>query len=423
MMSSKLIFTFIVAFLACLNAQVVVKKVKPYDQTNGLDSNGTNVCSYEETISIQVNQTYMTQRFITVYHKKCFWCSPRRKLITQNVLASRIETRYVNRDVYHCCSGWVRNDQKESSCKIPVCSIDCKNGGTCVGPNTCKCKEGFSGMVCQIDNNECADPKIHKCEHVCNNKKGGFYCGCYIGYQLQSDGKSCKDINECNDSPCGCYKDDGVCQSECVNTQGSYYCKCRDGYFLNSAERCEDRNECFESPSNCDHKCVNTPGSFKCQCFSGFRHNPSTSKCEDINECSLNNGGCSHNCINFNGSYTCTCPKGKYLTDNGKTCKDVDLSKRLKIICHSDLMDILACNDITAKINITSVFYGRTSTKLCPSNKVGNLDCVLANAKSQLSSCNGVSSCLVMLNTFPDPCPGIEKYAQVTYKCEIPKQN
>ena len=84
---------------------------------------------------------------------------------------------------------------------------------------------------------------------------------------------------------------------------------------------------------------------------------------------------------------------------------------------------MISCDDIKAKLNVTSVFYGRTSAKLCPTNNVGNLDCVLPNAKDQLAVCNGVSSCLVMLDTFTDPCPGIEKYAQVTYKCELPKKN
>lgn len=30
-----------------------------------------------------------------------------------------------------------------------VCSGDCHNGGTCVGPDTCQCADGWTGPLCQ----------------------------------------------------------------------------------------------------------------------------------------------------------------------------------------------------------------------------------------------------------------------------------
>ena len=36
------------------------------------------------------------------------------------------------------------------------------------------------------------------CIHLCNNTIGSYVCGCDIGYQLDSDGVTCIDINECN---------------------------------------------------------------------------------------------------------------------------------------------------------------------------------------------------------------------------------
>ena len=35
------------------------------------------------------------------------------------------------------------------SLSTAVCAVDCENGGTCTGPNTCKCANGWSGDHCQ----------------------------------------------------------------------------------------------------------------------------------------------------------------------------------------------------------------------------------------------------------------------------------
>ena len=31
-----------------------------------------------------------------------------------------------------------------------VCNIECRNGGECVAPDACKCKDGFEGKFCQL---------------------------------------------------------------------------------------------------------------------------------------------------------------------------------------------------------------------------------------------------------------------------------
>ena len=41
------------------------------------------------------------------------------------------------------------------------------------------------------------------CIHLCNNTIGSYVCGCDIGYQLDSDGVTCIDINECNSNNTG----------------------------------------------------------------------------------------------------------------------------------------------------------------------------------------------------------------------------
>ncbi|XP_014669426.1 PREDICTED: low-density lipoprotein receptor-related protein 2-like isoform X2 [Priapulus caudatus] len=73
--------------------------------------------------------------------------------------------------------------------------------------------------------NECAVVQMNQCEHTCVNTLTSFYCKCNPGYTLMQDGKACKDMNECMDTP-------GVCSQICVNTPGSYNCKCdvNNGY-------------------------------------------------------------------------------------------------------------------------------------------------------------------------------------------------
>ena len=40
------------------------------------------------------------------------------------------------------------------------------------------------------DVDECAGPD-HGCDHNCLNSKGSYYCSCFEGYELSSDGHMC----------------------------------------------------------------------------------------------------------------------------------------------------------------------------------------------------------------------------------------
>lgn len=406
----------------------LLHNVEANDKTNGLDKNGANVCTYVETISKKMNETYLSQRFTTHYFQTCNWlgCKNISRLVTKNVHSVRLVTRYLDRNVHYCCNGWSRKDSSHTQCDVPICNIKCRNGGKCVGPDKCQCKDGFSGSFCQLDNNECTDKKKTGCSQLCINTKGGYRCACNIGYNLQADGKSCNDIDECIDSKrrCGCAKDDGVCKATCHNTQGSYTCKCLKGYYKNSAGLCEDTNECALDQTLCDQKCINNPGNYSCQCFKGFQYDSKNKKCVDTDECSAGKGGCSHKCVNTAGSYVCACPYGKYLMDDGKTCKDVDLNSKSVTFCQSGSIGMLSCDKYTDQINVTSVFYGRVTDKLCQTGDyTSNLSCVAdkdADAAPKLSECNGMPSCIVMLDMWKDPCPGVEKYATVNYRCVSP---
>ena len=117
--------------------------------------------------------------------------------------------------------------------RIAVCNKGCKNGGTCVKPNTCSCAPGYTGPSCEsgitgnlstvveqkkmkkivnhflfsffslsslvvlrvyADLDECAAPSSNLCQQTCINTAGSYQCACHDGFQLQDDGRSCKCI-------------------------------------------------------------------------------------------------------------------------------------------------------------------------------------------------------------------------------------
>ncbi|XP_029425026.1 signal peptide, CUB and EGF-like domain-containing protein 1 isoform X3 [Nannospalax galili] len=154
------------------------------------------------------------------------------------------------------------------------------------------------------------------CDRTCKDTATGVRCSCPVGFTLQSDGKTCKDINEC-------LMNNGGCDHFCRNTVGSFECGCRKGHKLLTDERtCQDIDECsFER--TCDHICINSPGGFQCLCHRGYTLY-GTTHCGDVDECSINNGSCERGCINTKGSYECICPPGRQLHWNRKDCVEMN---------------------------------------------------------------------------------------------------
>uniref|UniRef100_A0A673UR08 Signal peptide, CUB and EGF-like domain-containing protein 2 n=1 Tax=Suricata suricatta TaxID=37032 RepID=A0A673UR08_SURSU len=150
------------------------------------------------------------------------------------------------------------------------------------------------------------------CDRTCRDTATGVRCSCPVGFTLQPDGKTCKDINEC-------LANNGGCDHFCRNTVGSFECGCQKGYKLLTDERtCQDIDECsFER--TCDHVCINSPGSFQCLCHRGYTLY-GTTHCGDVDECSMGNGSCEQGCVNTKGSYECVCPPGRRLHWNRKDC-------------------------------------------------------------------------------------------------------
>ncbi|KAG7469638.1 hypothetical protein MATL_G00131040 [Megalops atlanticus] len=163
------------------------------------------------------------------------------------------------------------------SCHIAVCRPDCKNRGKCVKPNTCACALGYSGPTCEEA--ICEPP----CEHggTCLARN---LCTCPYGYV----GPRCQTM------VCNRHCENG---GECVSPD---VCKCRPGWY---GPTC--------SSAVCKPVCLNGGTCIKpnvCVCPSGFYG----AQCQ-IAVCSppcKNGGQCMRNNV-------CSCPEGY----TGKRCQ------------------------------------------------------------------------------------------------------
>ncbi|KAI5632398.1 low-density lipoprotein receptor domain class A domain-containing protein [Phthorimaea operculella] len=121
----------------------------------------------------------------------------------------------------------------EHACKPPP--FRCPSGfwqcpgvaGRCVNltqvcDNNFDCPNGADeGSYC--DSAEC-EHQTGLCSNTCKQTPAGPLCLCPSGEELQPDGFTCKDIDECNPP--------GVCSQTCTNVKRSYFCGCVDGYQL-----------------------------------------------------------------------------------------------------------------------------------------------------------------------------------------------
>ncbi|XP_053372837.1 uncharacterized protein LOC123559410 [Mercenaria mercenaria] len=126
-------------------------------------------------------------------------------------------------------------EQKVDRCAGTSCytNVTC-NSNVSAPNNPCgPCPAGLEGdgLRC-FDKNECY-LGISQCGQICENTDGSYICKCNQGYELDADGYSCNDINECE-------LQDFTCESNmyCENTIGGYDCKCNPGYLKGTGKGC-----------------------------------------------------------------------------------------------------------------------------------------------------------------------------------------
>ncbi|XP_077993148.1 uncharacterized protein LOC144447116 [Glandiceps talaboti] len=194
------------------------------------------------------------------------------------------------------------------------------------GFNCGSCPSGLEGdgIKC-ADFDECFEGRDYYngtfCNQECHNTVGSYICSCYPGYEIQPDGKTCVDVDECDRAIHLC-----DIAATCTNTIGSYNCTCNAGY-RGDGFSCTNINECDEEkPCDTRADCTDTIGSYTCKCHDGYEGTGLKGECQDIDECVRNLHDCLDilgMCENTLGSYRCTCIVG-YEGDGKTTCDDVD---------------------------------------------------------------------------------------------------
>ncbi|KAL5264130.1 hypothetical protein ACHWQZ_G005271 [Mnemiopsis leidyi] len=92
---------------------------------------------------------------------------------------------------------------------------------------TSMCRNSRDVMRCN-HGNPCDDGN-GGCSHVCNALPDNTrQCSCFLGFYLASDGRTCKDINECEDAT--------TCSQVCTNLKGSYTCSCVAGFIKSGSD-------------------------------------------------------------------------------------------------------------------------------------------------------------------------------------------
>uniref|UniRef100_A0A9J8CYH0 Signal peptide, CUB and EGF-like domain-containing protein 3 n=1 Tax=Cyprinus carpio carpio TaxID=630221 RepID=A0A9J8CYH0_CYPCA len=225
--------------------------------------------------------------------------------LTKNSRDCKLTCNYGNGGCQHICEEMDHGPRCSCHMKFALHS----DGKTCcfstrVQASSCDPTIKRHTQTCAVNNGGC--------DSTCHDAVAGVRCSCPVGFTLQLDRKTCKDIDECR-------MNNGGCDHVCRNTVGSFECSCKKGYKLLTNERtCQDIDECSFDRA-CDHTCVNSPGSFQCYCHKGHVLY-GVAHCGDIDECSINRGGCKFGCVNTLGSYECTCPPGYKLHWNKKDC-------------------------------------------------------------------------------------------------------
>ncbi|XP_030630986.1 fibulin-1-like [Chanos chanos] len=201
----------------------------------------------------------------------------------------------------------------------------------------------FGGTAPTVNGGDADKTKLcaaMRCSQVCLNSGT---CACHEGYRLQTDGRSCEDINECSVGGHDCPEGE-----LCINTEGSFHCQrqanCDRGYKITDTNECQDIDECSLGTHDCgsELRCQNTPGSFQCQCASTLPQISLSLFCtsSDVNECASESRPClsGESCINTVGSYIClktgvSCRQGFQLSNDSDHCIDINECEESKGIC------------------------------------------------------------------------------------------
>ncbi|XP_071101751.1 fibrillin-1-like [Haliotis cracherodii] len=317
---------------------------------------------------------------------------------------------------------WGQGCANECGCGVGASTCDSKEG--------CQCQDGWLGLKCDQDRNECAQGAVCPQNSDCVNNPGSYRCVCRTGYRLNNITNTCNDINECDETALN------TCDQKCVNNEGSFVCECNAG-FVRTADTCRDVDECETGKDDCQHICRNTVGGYACSCRpgfllqasdrrscvaatvcttlqceqgcqvdqgnescfcnSGFKEDPSNSTlCVDVDECTEGTDPCATGgatCSNIlnGGGYECVCNNGSKLQSDGVTCLDCvqgTYGQECGSNCSCNVANTVTCNQVNGTCTCLTGWEGVTC-----SGDVNECDTYNCNTNSVCTNTNGSFIC------------------------------
>ncbi|XP_071101749.1 fibrillin-1-like [Haliotis cracherodii] len=313
------------------------------------------------------------------------------------------------------------------------CANECGCGvgaSTCNSKEGCQCQDGWLGLKCDQDRNECAQGAVCPQNSDCVNNPGSYRCVCRTGYRLNNITNTCNDVNECDETALN------TCDQKCVNNEGSFVCECNAG-FVRTADTCRDVDECGTGKDDCQHICRNTVGGYACSCRpgfrlqtsdrrscvattvcttlqceqgcqvdqgnescfcnSGFKEDPSNStRCVDVDECTNGTDPCATGGATCNnkpngGGYECVCNTGSKLQSDGVTCLDCvqgTYGQECGSNCSCDVANTVRCNQVNGTCTCLTGWEGVTC-----SDDVNECDAYNCSTNSVCTNTNGSFIC------------------------------
>ena len=139
--------------------------------------------------------------------------------------------------IKHCSDASDENNMTICASRPRPCMFDefkCANKKCVANTDVCNladdCGDGSDEAGCH-NAGQCSDDSVNMrggCQHLCRNLlQGGYICHCERGYITDpKDPKKCKDNDECKDPTVN------TCSHMCTNFNGTFACSCRDGFRL-----------------------------------------------------------------------------------------------------------------------------------------------------------------------------------------------
>ncbi|KAM9744685.1 protein crumbs homolog 2b isoform 2-T2 [Menidia menidia] len=217
---------------------------------------------------------------------------------------------------------------------------------------TCQCPDGFTGLRCDEDVDECLSNPCEGVKSQCVNRVNGYSCHCPIGLggddcqvnvttcleETCQNGGTCADvpdaghlchcaagyqglnceenIDECRSDPC---RNGAICK----DGLSGYQCFCVPGF---QGYHCDlDINECASRPCQNNGTCLDEVDHYKCNCAPGF----TGINCEvEIDECASQPCQNGATCLDHVAMYSCECMAGF----QGQHC-EIDINECISVPC------------------------------------------------------------------------------------------